>query len=125
MYSPGAIVLQCGADSLAGDRLGCFNLSIDGAPLLYSNISIGSQIYESTFSTFLKLSCSNPCLICSSCLTGHAECVQIVKKFNLPLLVGLSLNCFKVKGFVINVTQRKWLYFAGNWGWRIHKGECC
>ncbi|KAK3205770.1 hypothetical protein Dsin_019816 [Dipteronia sinensis] len=29
-YLPGAIVLQCGADSLAGDRLGCFNLSIDG-----------------------------------------------------------------------------------------------
>ncbi|XP_039014204.1 histone deacetylase 9-like isoform X2 [Hibiscus syriacus] len=47
MYQPGAIVLQCGADSLAGDRLGCFNLSID----------------------------------------GHAACVRIVKKFNLPLLV--------------------------------------
>ncbi|KAK2376030.1 histone deacetylase [Trifolium repens] len=30
-YQPGAILLQCGADSLAGDRLGCFNLSIDGA----------------------------------------------------------------------------------------------
>ena len=30
VYQPGAIVLQCGADSLAGDRLGCFNLSIDG-----------------------------------------------------------------------------------------------
>ncbi|KAG0493024.1 hypothetical protein HPP92_006422 [Vanilla planifolia] len=29
-YVPGAIVLQCGADSLAGDRLGCFNLSIEG-----------------------------------------------------------------------------------------------
>ncbi|KAJ3675084.1 hypothetical protein LUZ60_004126 [Juncus effusus] len=29
-YLPGAIVLQCGADSLAGDRLGCFNLSIEG-----------------------------------------------------------------------------------------------
>ncbi|KAG6632163.1 hypothetical protein CIPAW_13G139600 [Carya illinoinensis] len=29
-YVPGVIVLQCGADSLAGDRLGCFNLSIDG-----------------------------------------------------------------------------------------------
>ena len=27
MYQPGAIVLQCGADSLSGDRLGCFNLS--------------------------------------------------------------------------------------------------
>ncbi|KAK4784928.1 hypothetical protein SAY86_001617 [Trapa natans] len=46
-YQPNAIVLQCGADSLAGDRLGCFNLSID----------------------------------------GHSECVRIVKKFNLPLLV--------------------------------------
>ncbi|KAL1524402.1 hypothetical protein AB1Y20_019297 [Prymnesium parvum] len=30
LYQPGAIVLQCGADSLTGDRLGCFNLSIDG-----------------------------------------------------------------------------------------------
>ena len=33
-YQPGVIVLQCGADSLAGDRLGCFNLSIDGAVFL-------------------------------------------------------------------------------------------
>jgi len=29
-YKPGAVVLQCGADSLAGDRLGCFNLSLHG-----------------------------------------------------------------------------------------------
>jgi len=29
-YRPGAIVLQCGADSLAGDKLGCFNLSMEG-----------------------------------------------------------------------------------------------
>ena len=29
-FKPGAIVLQCGADSLSGDRLGCFNLSIKG-----------------------------------------------------------------------------------------------
>ncbi len=27
-YRPGAVVLQCGADSLSGDRLGCFNLSL-------------------------------------------------------------------------------------------------
>ena len=27
---PEAVVLQCGADSLANDRLGCFNLSIRG-----------------------------------------------------------------------------------------------
>ncbi|KAM7260112.1 hypothetical protein ACFE04_015853 [Oxalis oulophora] len=30
IYKPGAVVLQCGADSLSGDRLGCFNLSIRG-----------------------------------------------------------------------------------------------
>ena len=29
-YRPGAVVLQCGADSLSGDRLGCFNLSLRG-----------------------------------------------------------------------------------------------
>ncbi|KAF1846154.1 uncharacterized protein K460DRAFT_120738 [Cucurbitaria berberidis CBS 394.84] len=29
-YGPEAIVLQCGGDSLSGDRLGCFNLSMDG-----------------------------------------------------------------------------------------------
>jgi histone deacetylase 1/2 len=29
-YRPGAVVLQCGADSLTGDRLGCFNLTIKG-----------------------------------------------------------------------------------------------
>lgn len=29
-FRPGAIVMQCGADSLSGDRLGCFNLSIKG-----------------------------------------------------------------------------------------------
>lgn len=29
-YRPTAIVLQCGADSLAGDRLGCFSLSVKG-----------------------------------------------------------------------------------------------
>jgi histone deacetylase 1/2 len=30
IYDPGAIVLQCGADSLTGDRLGCFNLTLKG-----------------------------------------------------------------------------------------------
>lgn len=30
MYRPGAVVLQCGADSLTGDRLGCFNLTVKG-----------------------------------------------------------------------------------------------
>eukprot|EP01083_Nonionella_stella_P060970 158986_1 len=30
LYRPGAIVLQCGADSLTGDRLGCFNVTLKG-----------------------------------------------------------------------------------------------
>ncbi|KAF8061327.1 HDA9 [Scenedesmus sp. PABB004] len=29
-FQPGAVVMQCGADSLANDRLGCFNLSMKG-----------------------------------------------------------------------------------------------
>lgn len=29
-FQPQAVVLQCGADSLSGDRLGCFKLSIKG-----------------------------------------------------------------------------------------------
>lgn len=29
-YQPGAVIIQCGGDSLSGDRLGCFNLSMYG-----------------------------------------------------------------------------------------------
>ena len=30
VYQPMAVVMCCGADSLSGDRLGCFNLSLEG-----------------------------------------------------------------------------------------------
>lgn len=30
VFDPGAVVLQCGADSLTGDRLGCFNVTLNG-----------------------------------------------------------------------------------------------
>lgn len=30
IFRPEAVVLQCGSDSLSGDRLGCFNLSMKG-----------------------------------------------------------------------------------------------
>jgi acetoin utilization deacetylase AcuC-like enzyme len=33
-YNPSAIVLQCGTDSLSGDKLGCLNLSMRGAACL-------------------------------------------------------------------------------------------
>ncbi len=29
-YQPSAVILQCGADSLTGDRLGCFNVTVKG-----------------------------------------------------------------------------------------------
>lgn len=29
-FQPGAVVVCAGADSLSGDRLGCFNLSLEG-----------------------------------------------------------------------------------------------
>ena len=34
-YQPSAIVLQCGADSLSGDRLGCFNVTVKGKIKLF------------------------------------------------------------------------------------------
>ncbi len=34
-FDPSAIVLQCGTDSLSGDKLGSFNLSMKGATILY------------------------------------------------------------------------------------------
>ncbi|XP_003385311.1 PREDICTED: histone deacetylase 1-like [Amphimedon queenslandica] len=64
VYRPSAIVLQCGADSLAGDRLGCFNLS----------------------------------------LKGHAECVDFMRRFNLPIvLLGGG-------GYTIRNVARCWTY---------------
>jgi histone deacetylase 1/2 len=47
VYQPGAVVLQCGTDSLCSDRLGCFSLTHK----------------------------------------GHAECVEYMKSFKVPLLV--------------------------------------
>ena len=63
-FRPGAIVLQCGADSLSGDRLGCFNLS----------------------------------------LRGHADCVQYVQSFNVPLLV------LGGGGYTLRNVPRCWTY---------------
>ena len=38
-YQPSVIVLQCGADSLANDRLGCFNLSTKGMVKKYKIVN--------------------------------------------------------------------------------------
>ncbi|KAL8735386.1 MAG: hypothetical protein Q9166_000931 [cf. Caloplaca sp. 2 TL-2023] len=66
-YRPEAIVLQCGGDSLSGDRLGCFNLS----------------------------------------MRGHANCVNFVKSFNLPVLV------LGGGGYTMRNVSRTWAYETG------------
>ncbi|KAL3896704.1 MAG: hypothetical protein SGPRY_013210, partial [Prymnesium sp.] len=63
-FQPGAIVMCCGADSLSGDRVGCWNLSI----------------------------------------RGHTQCLELVKSFNVPLLV------LGGGGYTIRNVSRCWAY---------------
>lgn len=66
-YQPSAIVLQCGGDSLSGDKLGCFNLS----------------------------------------MAGHANCVNYVKSFNVPLMV------LGGGGYTMRNVARTWSFETG------------
>ena len=66
-FRPCAVVLQCGADSLAGDKLGCFNLS----------------------------------------MRGHANCVQFMKSFNVPLM------CVGGGGYTVRNVARTWTFETG------------
>lgn len=90
MYQPSAVVLQCGADSLSGDRLGCFNLTIKGIHTVYtSKTSLSQRRY---------LMC-----VCVAVL-GHAKCVEYIKSFNLPLLM------LGGGGYTIRNVARCWTY---------------
>lgn len=84
-YQPSAVVLQCGADSLSGDRLGCFNLTLKG-------------IYTSKRAV-LQQKPTDPLA-----LAGHAKCVDFVKKHNLPLLL------LGGGGYTIRNVARCWTY---------------
>ncbi|ORY80772.1 hypothetical protein BCR35DRAFT_291286 [Leucosporidium creatinivorum] len=66
-YRPSAVVLQCGGDSLSGDRLGTLNLS----------------------------------------MRGHANCVQFIKSFGLPLLL------LGGGGYTIRNVARTWAFETG------------
>ena len=90
-YQPSAVVLQCGSDSLAGDKLGCFNLSMRGKhfTLLY---------------TVLPLPLPNLTLLSS---LGHANCVEFVKSFGLPLLL------LGGGGYTMRNVSRAWAYETG------------
>ncbi|KIY50746.1 histone deacetylase complex, catalytic component RPD3 [Fistulina hepatica ATCC 64428] len=64
VFQPSAIILQCGTDSLSGDKLGCFNLT----------------------------------------MKGHANCVQFVRKQNIPLvLLGGG-------GYTVKNVARTWAF---------------
>lgn len=49
-FQPSAVALQCGSDSLSGDRLGCFNLTIKGKStlLLAKQSNQGGGLEESS-----------------------------------------------------------------------------
>lgn len=48
MYQPSAVVLQCGADSLSGDRLGCFNLTVKGKQRSVCLLSVTFYLLETS-----------------------------------------------------------------------------
>lgn len=83
-YRPSAVVLQCGGDSLSGDRLGTFNLSMRGPSLLHEDSA--------------RTDASR---------AGHANCVQFVKSFGLPLLL------LGGGGYTIRNVSRTWAFETG------------
>jgi acetoin utilization deacetylase AcuC-like enzyme len=48
-YQPNAVVLQCGADSLTGDRLGCFNLTLKGSFPIEKSFIEDARVYSRTW----------------------------------------------------------------------------
>lgn len=84
-YQPSAIVLQCGTDSLAGDKLGCLNLSMRGtSPFVYLHWHSSDSVVK-----------------------GHANCVKFVKSFNKPLLL------LGGGGYTMRNVSRAWAYETG------------
>ena len=83
-YDPSAIVLQCGTDSLSGDKLGCLNLSMRGIVFL-------SPLNKRNSYT----------------ISGHANCVKFVKSFNKPLLL------LGGGGYTMRNVSRAWAYETG------------
>ncbi|KRX59302.1 Histone deacetylase 1, partial [Trichinella britovi] len=81
-FQPNVIVMQCGSDSLSGDRLGVLNLTAKG-------------IASSSFLNF-----KNKIFL----IAGHGNCVEYVRSLNIPLmLVGGG-------GYTIKNVARCWTY---------------
>ena len=106
-FSPGAVVLQCGADSLSGDRLGCFNLSLRGnlKSTCFRPLGRPLTLESSGPTSHFVLAPSRvpvPFLTCFS--PGHADCVEFVKTFNVPTLV------LGGGGYTLRNVPRCWTY---------------
>ena len=99
-YKPSAVVLQSGTDSLQGDKLGCFNLSMRGDSSAHLHMA-----------ALIKMR--------SNCGTGHANCVRFVKSFGLPtLLLGGG-------GYTMRNVSRAWAYETGiAAGYELGAGTC-
>lgn len=86
-YQPSAIVLQCGGDSLSGDRLGSFNVSMRGRlrPGMSRETSLNAAVTSA----------------------GHANCVQFIKSLGKPLLL------LGGGGYTIRNVSRAWAFETG------------
>ena len=73
LYQPSAVVLQCGADSLSGDRF----VTVSSVFFRFGKI-MSSIIFYSNFcfitNAILRLGCFN------LTLKGHGKCVEFMKR---------------------------------------------
>lgn len=69
-FRPSAVVLQMGADSISGDKLGGFNLTLEGK----HSFACAARV--------MRLNSS-----CSLYEIGHAECARFIKGFNVPVMM--------------------------------------
>lgn len=91
-YRPGAVVLQCGADSLAGDKVSLSSIvTSESQQTDLAPISAAGCVQPVDEGYVLSLYRSRPAfeVLTSfrSIIAGHADCVRYVGKFNIPMLI--------------------------------------
>ena len=74
VYRPSAVVLQCGADSLAGDRLGCFNLSLRGTNV---HVHVHAHLYMYLY-THLHVHVLYTCTCTCTCMLIIERYIHVV-----------------------------------------------
>lgn len=95
-YRPTAVVLQCGADSLGCDRLGCFGLSTRGTTWSRRRVPSACSGLTPGVGRLASLPLARG--------PGHGECVRFVRSFRLPtLVVGGG-------GYTVKNVARCWTY---------------